>query len=239
MLKFYYKESRMRMNLRLSTLAQMVDQGARIADIGTDHAYLPIKLVKEGKVDFAIASDVAAGPLENAEKDIIAAGLKNKIEIRLGSGLETISNEDRIDTVVIAGMGGKLMTNILSEAWSKNFHYATLILEPNVGEPGVREWLSAHKYQIINEKIIAEAGHIYELIKAQQVENTISLTDKQIFFGPIILKEKNQIFYQKWRNQLVYHKKLLLNLNKAKEKDFNHIHQIESEIKMIEEEIND
>ena len=227
------------MNLRLRTLAQMVDQEARVADIGTDHAYLPIKLVKEGKVDFAIASDVAAGPLENAEKDIIAAGLKNKIETRLGSGLETISNEDRIDTVVISGMGGKLMTNILDEAWSKNFHYATLILEPNVGELGVREWLSAHKYQIINEKIIAEAGHIYELIKAQQVENTISLTDKQIFFGPIILKEKNQIFYQKWRNQLVYHKKLLLNLNKAKEKDFNHIHQIESEIKMIEEEIND
>ena len=239
MLKFYYKESRMRMNLRLSTLAQMVDQGARIADIGTDHAYLPIKLVKEGKVDFAIASDVAAGPLENAEKDIIGAGLKNKIETRLGSGLETINNEDRIDTVVIAGMGGKLMTNILSEAWSKNFYYATLILEPNVGEPGVREWLSAHKYQIINEKIIAEAGHIYELIKAQKVVNTINLTDRQKFFGPIILKEKNQIFYQKWRNQLAYHKKLLLNLNKAKEKDFNHIHQIESEIKMIEEEIND
>ena len=227
------------MNLRLSTLAQMVDQGARIADIGTDHAYLPIKLVKEGKVDFAIASDVAAGPLENAEKDIIGAGLKNKIETRLGSGLETISNEDRIDTVVIAGMGGKLMTNILSEAWSKNFYYATLILEPNVGEPGVREWLSAHKYQIINEKIIAEAGHIYELIKAQKVVNTISLTDRQKFFGPIILKEKNQIFYQKWRNQLAYHKKLLLNLNKAKEKDFVYMHKIESEIKMIEEEIND
>ncbi len=239
MLKFYYKESRMKMNLRLSTLAQMVDQGARIADIGTDHAYLPIQLVKEGKVDYAIASDVAAGPLENAEKDIVTAGLKNKIETRMGSGLETISKEDRIDTVVIAGMGGKLMTNILNKAWSKNFHFATLILEPNVGEPGVREWLSAHKYQIINEKIIAEAGHIYELIKAQEVENTISLTDRQIFFGPKILKEKNQVFYQKWRYQLAYHQNLLLNLNKAKEKDFAHIHKIEAEIKMIEEEIND
>ena len=227
------------MNLRLSTLARMVDQGARIADIGTDHAYLPIQLVKEGKVDYAIASDVAAGPLQNAEKDIVAAGLKDKIETRLGSGLETVSAKDRIDTVVIAGMGGKLMTNILDEAWSENFHFATLILEPNVGEPGVREWLSTHKYQIINEKIIAEAGHIYELIKAQKVESTVRLTDRQIFFGPEILKEKNQIFYQKWCNQLAYHKKLLLNLNKAKEKDFNHIHQIESEIKMIEEEIND
>lgn len=239
MLKFYYKESRMKMNLRLNTLAQMVDQGARIADIGTDHAYLPIQLVKEGKVDYAIASDVAAGPLENAEKDIVTAGLKNKIETRLGSGLETISKEDRIDTVVIAGMGGKLMTNILNEAWSKNFHFATLILEPNVREPGVREWLSLHRYQIINEKIIAEAGHIYELIKAQEVENAISLTDKQIFFGPKILKEKNRVFYQKWRDQLAYHQKLLLNLNKAKEKDFAHIHKIEAEIKMIEEEIND
>lgn len=227
------------MNLRLSTLAQMVDQGARVADIGTDHAYLPIQLVKEGKVDYAIASDVATGPLENAEKDIIAAGLKNKIETRLGPGLETISAKDRIDTVVIAGMGGKLMTNILNEAWSRNFHFDTLILEPNVGEPGVREWLSAHKYQIINEKIIAEAGHIYELIKAQELENTISLTDRQIFFGPEILKEKNQIFYQKWRDQLAYHQRLLTNLNKAQEKDGAHIKQIEYEIKMIEEEIND
>ena len=227
------------MNLRLRTLAQMVDQGARVADIGTDHAYLPIQLVKEGKVDYAIASDVAAGPLENAEKDIIAAGLKNKIETRLGSGLETISAKDKIDTVVIAGMGGKLMTNILNEAWSRNFHFATLILEPNVGEPGVREWLSAHKYQIINEKIIAEAGHIYELIKAQELENTISLTDRQIFFGPKILKEKNQVFYQKWRDQLAYHQRLLTNLNKAQEKDGAHIKQIESEIKMIEEELND
>lgn len=239
MLKFYYKESRMRMNLRLRTLAQMVDQGARVADIGTDHAYLPIQLVKDGKVDYAIASDVAAGPLENAEKDIIAAGLKNKIETRLGSGLETISAKDRIDTVVIAGMGGKLMTNILNEAWSRNFHFATLILEPNVGEPGVREWLSAHKYQIINEKIITEAGHIYELIKAQELENTISLTDRQTFFGPEILKEKNQVFYQKWRDQLAYHQRLLTNLNKAQEKDGAHIKQIEYEIKMIEEEIND
>lgn len=227
------------MNLRLSTLAQMVDQGARIADIGTDHAYLPIQLVKEGKVDYAIASDVAAGPLQNAEKDIVAAGLKDKIETRLGSGLETVSAQDRIDTVVIAGMGGKLMTNILDEAWSENFHFTTLILEPNVGEPGVREWLSTHKYQIIDEKIIAEAGHIYELIKAQKVESTIRLTDRQIFFGPEILKEKNQVFYQKWQDQLAYHQRLLCNLNKAQEKDRTHIRQIEDEIKMIEGELND
>ena len=78
------------MNLRLNKLAEMVDPGSRLADIGTDHAYLPIKLVQEGKVAFAIASDVAAGPLQNAKTDIAEAGLGQQIETRLGSGLETL-----------------------------------------------------------------------------------------------------------------------------------------------------
>ena len=227
------------MNLRLNSLAQMVDQSARIADIGTDHAYLPIQLVKENKIQFAIASDVAAGPLENAKKDIAAAGLNGNIETRLGAGLDTINSADQIDTVIIAGMGGKLITQILNDAWLKDSIFKTLILEPNIGEPGVRNWLMNHNYQIKREKIIAEAGHTYELIKAEKTNKIVKLTEKELFFGPEILTKKNEVFYQKWRGQLAYHKKLLLNLNKAKEKDLVHMHKIESEIKMIEEEIND
>ena len=227
------------MNLRLNSLAQMVDQGARIADIGTDHAYLPIQLVKENKIQFAVASDVASGPLENAKKDIAAAGLDGNIETRLGAGLDTINSADQIDTVIIAGMGGKLITQILNDAWLKDYIFKTLILEPNIGEPGVRNWLMNQNYQIKREKIIAEAGHTYELIKAEKTNKIVKLTEKELFFGPEILQEKNEVFYQKWRGQLAYHKKLLLNLNKAKEKDLVHIHKIESEIKMIEEEIND
>lgn len=227
------------MNLRLNSLAQMVDQSARIADIGTDHAYLPIQLVKENKIQFAIASDVAAGPLENAKKDIAAAGLDGNIETRLGAGLDTINSADQIDTVIIAGMGGKLITQILNDAWLKDSIFKTLILEPNIGESGVRKWLMSHNYQIKREKIIAEAGHTYELIKAEKTNKIVKLTEKELFFGPEILTEKNEVFYQKWRGQLAYHKKLLLNLNKAKEKDLVYMHKIESEIKMIEEEIND
>ena len=227
------------MNLRLNSLAQMVDQGARIADIGTDHAYLPIQLVKENKIQFAIASDVAAGPLENAKKDIAAAGLDGNIETRLGAGLDTINSADQIDTVIIAGMGGKLITQILNDAWLKDSIFKTLILEPNIGESGVRKWLMSHNYQIKREKIITEAGHTYELIKAEKTNKIVKLTVKELFFGPEILQEKNEVFYQKWRGQLAYHKKLLLNLNKAKEKDLVYMHKIESEIKMIEEEIND
>lgn len=227
------------MNLRLSTLAQMVDSGARIADIGTDHAYLPIQLVQEGKVNYAIASDIASGPLQNAKQDIERAGLQDKIETRLGAGLQPVTHIDKIDTVVIAGMGGKLITQILNDAWMKNFRFDTLILEPNIGEPNVRKWLMKHSYKIKAEKIIAEAGHTYELIKAQSVQQAVKLSDEQLFFGPYILQEKNHVFYQKWRGQLAYHQKLLLNLNKAKHKDLTHIHQIEHEIDMIKGELND
>lgn len=225
------------MNLRLNTLAKMVDPGSRVADIGTDHAYLPIELVKNGKIDYAIASDVAEGPLENAKNDIAAAGLTEQIETRLGSGLETVTHADQIDTVVIAGMGGKLMTDILDRAWSKDAQFKTLVLEPNIGEAGVRNWLMMHNYKIISEKLIAEDGHTYELIKASLTEEKHEMTEKEIFFGPFIVQEKNPVFYQKWEGQLVYYQRLLVNLNKARKKDEDRINEVDHDIKLIKEEL--
>lgn len=187
------------MNLRLNTLAKMVDPGSRVADIGTDHAYLPIELVKNGKIDYAIASDVAEGPLENAKNDIAAAGLTEQIETRLGSGLETVTHADQIDTVVIAGMGGKLMTDILDRAWSKDAQFKTLVLEPNIGEAGVRNWLMMHNYKIISEKLIAEAGHTYELIKASLTEEKHEMTEKEIFLAPLLYKKRIQFLSEMGR----------------------------------------
>ena len=227
------------MNKRLNALAEMVDKGSRVADIGTDHAYLPIELMNENKVSYAIASDIAAGPLQNAKDDIVAAGFEDKIETRLGAGLSTITKTDKIDTVVIAGMGGKLMVQILDDALNNGFKFKNLVLEPNIGEPGVRKWLIEHQYRILTEDLIAEAGHTYELIKARLGEERESLTEKELYFGPFILKEKNPVFYQKWQGQLVYHEKLLTNLNKAKKKDHNRIKQIEKALDFIKEELND
>lgn len=227
------------MNLRLKTLAKMVDHNSRVADIGTDHAYLPIELVKNGRVKFAIASDIGQGPLLNAKKDIEEAGLQDSIETRLGNGLETITKKDEIDTVIVAGMGGKLMTEILNSAWLKGFHFPTLILEPNVGESGVRSWLMIHGYKIIQEKILAEAGHIYELIKAVLAKKVKPLTEKELLFGPVIVQDKEPVFYEKWQNQLEYNQKLLLNLNRARKKDTERIKQLEYQIKLIKEELDD
>lgn len=227
------------MNLRLNSLAAMVDNGDRIADIGTDHAYLPIELIKSGKITYAIASDIAKGPLDNAKKDVQEASLENQIDIRLGAGLSTVSDQDQIDTVIIAGMGGKLITQILDDAWQKKLRLKSLVLEPNVGECGVRKWLTEHSYKITAEQIIAESGHIYELIKAIKSQKKSNLSAAELYFGPFLLREKNNIFKQKWRGQLKYHQSLLTNLNKAKNKDLVHIQQVEHEIKMIEGVLND
>lgn len=227
------------MNLRLNTLAEMVDSNSRVADIGTDHAYLPIELVKHNKINYAIASDIGADPLENAKKDIKEAGLENKIETRLGAGLDTVKKEDQIDTVVIAGMGGKLITDILNSAWLKHFCFPTLILGPNIGEEEVRSWVMIHGYQIIQEQLIYEAGHSYELIKAKYHGKVLPLTSEELLFGPIIIQNKNEVFYQKWQNQLIYYQKLLQNLNKAKNKDLERINKIKNKIVMIKEALND
>lgn len=220
---------------RLAQIGQMVDSGSRLADIGTDHAYLPIALVKKGKIDFAIASDVARGPLENAKQDIKQANLEDKIETRLGSGLETLTQSDQIDTVVIAGMGGKLMTALLENAYQENKIYPTLILEANIGEPLVRKWLQDHKYQIVDEQIIEVAGHIYEIIKAKFEQEKVIFSKQELEFGPFLLKEKNPIFIKKWTNQLHYYENLVTNLNKAKNKDQDKIDRINALIKMIKE----
>ena len=184
---------------------------------------------------FRSASDVAAGPLDNAKQDIEQAGLKDKIETRLGSGLETLKSSDQIDTVVIAGMGGKLMTNLLETAHQGGKIYPTLILEANIGEPLVRKWLVDHQYEIVEEKIIEVAGHIYEIIKAKLTEAKHNLSDQELEFGPFLLKEKNPVFIKKWTKQLNYYENLKANLNKAKNKDEAKISQIDDLIEMIEE----
>ncbi|MCI1290216.1 MAG: class I SAM-dependent methyltransferase [Lactobacillus sp.] len=225
------------MDARLAALAAMVPAGARLADIGTDHAYLPIALVQAGKVPFAIASDIAAGPLANAQADIQAAGLTKQIETRLGNGLTTIKASDQIDAVVIAGIGGQLMTEILSQS---QLRFPTLILEPNIGEREVRRWLEAARYQITAEHLLWVKGHSYELIKAELTAARHPLTEREALFGPLILQDKNNpAFARKWKGQLDYDQRLLQNLQRAKQPDQTKIARLSEQIKLIKGELHD
>ena len=92
-----------------------------------------------------------------------------------------------------------------------------------------------HQYEIVAEQIIEVAGHIYEIIKAVQGKNKVELSEKDLVFGPFLLKEKNPVFFKKWTNQLKYYQNLKTNLNKAKNKDEDKINKINDLIKMIEE----
>lgn len=226
------------MDARLDALAAMVPSGARLADIGTDHAYLPIALVQAGKIPFAIASDIAAGPLANAQADIQAAGLTKQIETRLGDGLATIQADDKIDAVVIAGIGGQLMTEILAQS---QLRFRTLILEPNIGEKQVRRWLETNRYQISAEQLLWVKGHSYELIKAELTSEIHPLTEREALFGPLILqaKDNNPAFARKWAGQLAYDQRLLTNLQRAKQPDQAKIAQLSAQIKLIKGELHD
>lgn len=224
------------MDARLAALAQLVPAGCRLADIGTDHAYLPIALVKAGKVPFAIASDIAPGPLANARADVAAAGLDQQIDLRLGSGLSTVRPVDQIDTVVIAGVGGHLIQQILQ---ASSLRFSTLILEPNIGEPGVRRWLMDHCYQIVAERLLWVRGHAYELIKAQAGRRVHFLTPRQLLFGPKILQVKGPAFVRKWTGQLAYDQKLLQHLQAARQPDLDKIAHLRSQIALIKGELND
>lgn len=225
------------MDARLAALAKMVPTGARLADIGTDHAYLPIALVQAGKVPFAIASDIAAGPLANAAADIQAAGLSGQIETRLGNGLATIQAQDHIDTVVIAGVGGQLMTEILT---ASSLRFPNLVLEPNIGEKQVRRWLEANCYKIEAERLLWVKGHSYELIKAQLTNHIHPLTEPEALFGPVILQSKaDPGFVRKWKGQLAYDQQLLQNLRRAKQPDRTKLAHLSAQIDLIKGELHD
>lgn len=155
----------MKITERLLTIAQMVNRGDRVADIGSDHAYLAIHLIKQGISPMVIASDLNAGPLANAQSAIAQHGLKARISTRLGGGLSPYL-QGEVDAYVIAGMGGHLITDILNTAPALSQSAKYLILQPMQNRPELRRWLHQNGYCIVAERIAIEGCKYYEIIKA-------------------------------------------------------------------------
>ena len=129
-----------KLSKRLKAVADYVDNGARLADIGSDHAYLPTYLMQKLVIDFAVAGEVVKGPFEIAKNHVAEADLSDRIVVRLANGLGAIENTDKIDTIVIAGMGGILISEILEAGKEKLGHVKRLILQPNNHEESLRQW---------------------------------------------------------------------------------------------------
>lgn len=226
-----------KLSARLQTVADLVPENARLADIGSDHAYLPAWLVLNGKIQFAVAGEVVKGPYESARSLVESSNLQDKIDVRLGDGLEVISAADEIDVVTIAGMGGSLIRDILQRG--KDGAHLTekekLILQPNVGEVPLRKWLVKSGYHITHEDILKEDGKIYEIIVAEQGTEKISYKEKELFFGPHLLKSQSDIFKEKWHNELKKYNYILSGLKKAGQADKGKISETKKKIEWIKE----
>lgn len=180
------------LGLRLQRVADFVPEGACIADIGSDHGYLAAWLLLSGRVQRAIAGELNRDPAERARQTACDAGLQEKMLVREGAGLSVLE-PDEVDTVVIAGMGGATIVQILESNPAVLPGLRRLVLQPNVGGAQVRYWLTKHGWAIIDEALVVENDIIYEIIVAEQGEMQ-QITALQAEIGPVLLAKKTEHF---------------------------------------------
>lgn len=177
----------MQLDSRLMAVASMVPKGYKIADIGTDHAYLPIYLITHNICPNAIATDIRLGPLKKASEHVQNHNLSDKIELRLGEGLEPLAPGE-VDAVVIAGMGGETIARILEKYKAVADTLKRVIIQPMTNQPKLRKKLFEMQYHIIDETVALDDGKFYEIIVTQKGFHGF-YDDIDIEIGPI-LKEK-------------------------------------------------
>lgn len=183
----------MRLSARLQAIADLVEKGTAVADIGTDHAYLPIFLVQEKVVSRAVAGEVSRGPYKAAEHAINTVGLHDSISLRLGNGLQVLTPGE-VNTAVIAGMGGATIIDILLGAPDVVAALNRLIVQPMIAAASVRRWFTDNGWRIIDEVLVLDDGKLYEIIAAEQghvVENETILDE----IGPILWKKKPPLLH--------------------------------------------
>lgn len=160
---------KIRLSKRLLKVAEYARTNEKIADIGSDHAYLAIYLIQNNIVPYAIAGEIVEGPYNNAKQKVIDYQLNHAIDVRLDNGLEVLQPDENIGTVFICGMGGQLITDILQQGALNNklSKKSRLVLQPNNNESALRRFLMDQSYTIIDEDILEENEKIYEIIVAE------------------------------------------------------------------------
>ncbi len=167
---------------RLDTVLSLLTPGCRIADIGCDHAYIPIKAVLSGAASFAYASDVRKGPLSRAEENVRAAGLSDKIVLRLANGLDG-AEEYSPDTVIIAGMGGELIADIIERAPFVKNPRISLILQPMTAQDKLRNYLLSSGFEILRERAAKEERRVYQLFLCSYTKKKQIYSDAELIVG--------------------------------------------------------
>ncbi len=176
---------------RLQTLADCVPIGSRVADIGTDHGYIPIYLVQQGIAQSCIATDINKGPVANAKRQIARYGLKD-IEVRLGPGLSPLQ-QGEADVLMISGMGGYLIRDILQDALPLVQKSKRLILQPQQDIPVVRRLLHSIGFCIVDECFVEEEGKYYTVLVAEPGRETYTRSWEYVY-GKCLVEKKDPTF---------------------------------------------
>lgn len=226
----------MKLDARLAAVAAFVPQGSRVADIGTDHGYLAVALVEEGRAPFVIASDLPVGPCEAARRTVRAEGLEDRIEVRQGDGL-TVLQPGEVDTVCIAGMGGVLMTEILAAAPEVWKSLTTLVLQPMTGEEELRRYLYAHAWHVADETLVVADDRLYTVIRAARGHRKMP-DDVTLAIGPVLLTRKDERLRQHIESQLFLARRAAAGMEKSERAKKSVKYQAVSQrIKELEEKL--
>lgn len=193
---------------RLQTVAAMVPPCHTMADIGTDHGYVPAYLALSGQCRRVLASDIAKGPCQAAEETRSRYNLQNQMEIRTAPGLQGL-NAGEAEAVVIAGMGGATIVNILEKSPDIAASVQTFVLQPMNAANLLRQWLTHHGYRISEEALCKENGHIYIIIKAVHTEKTPELSPLAEELGPCILEKKPALWVEYIQEKAEHYRRLL------------------------------
>lgn len=179
---------------RLNAVADLISPGLIVCDIGCDHAYLPIYLMQHKIAKAVIATDVNEGPLYKAAENIRMFDLSDVIDLRLCYGLKLI-DESEAQCIVMAGMGGNLMIDIINESKDVFFAASEVILQPQSDISRVRHYLEDNGFLIISESMVYEDYKYYQMMKAKKGEMN---WDKEIEFiyGKVLLHEQNPVLHQ-------------------------------------------
>lgn len=202
--------------MRLERVAAHMPAGAHLADIGSDHAYLPVALLRRGVIATAVAGEVALTPLRAAERTVVKNDLEQRISVRLANGLAAIEPEDGITAISLCGMGGETIRDILDSGKARLSGRERLILQPNGGEQPLRQWLMENGYRILCEELLRENRFYYEIIVAERA-GPVAYTAEELYFGPLQLQARTPVFLAKWQRLLRQKQKTLICLAKARQ----------------------
>ncbi len=217
---------------RMTAIADMVPRCGVVADVGCDHGFVSIYLIQSHVAERVIAMDVNKGPLERAAEHVAEHGLGDYIELRLSDGLAKVTKSDCTDAVVIAGMGGVLMTRILKEALvDRGLCIPDLILQPQSDSARLRSFLREQGYTITEEKMVCEDGKYYQMFRARYQGEGIPGADYENelsdAFGPLLLRDKNPVLLQYLQKEIAKFEQIALTMKEKQSQDLQVLEKIE------------